>query len=135
MGILIDSDIILDVLTYREPFVHSSRRVLEICEREQNGFVTALILSNVYYILRKCNSHTEVLRQLRVLMTFVGVIAINKEDILRALNSKFNDFEDALQNYAAENSEEIDLIVTRNIKDYKSSSLSVMTPNDFSKRA
>ncbi|MEQ8903705.1 PIN domain-containing protein [Ekhidna sp.] len=134
MGILIDSDVLLDVLTYREPFVSSSRKVLEACENgEQNGFITPLILSNVYYILRKSNPNSEVLRQLRALMTFIGVIAMNKEDVLRALNSKFKDLEDALQNSAAENSLETDIIVTRNTKDYKHSSISVMTPSEFVK--
>jgi hypothetical protein len=53
--------------------------------------------------------------------------------IIRSLNSKFKDFEDALQNYAAEIDKEIDVILTRNSKDFKNSSLLVMTPDNYIK--
>ena len=61
------------------------------------------------------------------------VLIVDKSSILRALNSEFKDFEDALQNYAAEQSKEIDVLITRNIKDFKRSNLSVMTPDDYLK--
>lgn len=54
---------------------------------------------------------------------------INKQTVLEALNSNFKYFEDALQNFSAKNEKGIEIIVTRNIKDYKASELSVMTPN------
>jgi hypothetical protein len=50
-----------------------------------------------------------------------------------AMNSSFKDFEDALQNYSAEADKTIDVIVTRNVKDYKDSTLSVQTPDAFIK--
>ena len=53
--------------------------------------------------------------------------------VLRALNSDFKDFEDALQNYSDELNKEIDIIITRNIKDFKYSKLAVMTPDQFLK--
>jgi hypothetical protein len=53
--------------------------------------------------------------------------------VFRALNSDFKDFEDALQNYSAELNKEIDIIITRNIKDFKYSKLAVMTPDQFLK--
>ena len=49
------------------------------------------------------------------------------------INSDFKDFEDALQNYSAELNKEIDIIITRNIKDFKYSKLAVMTPDQFLK--
>ena len=57
----------------------------------------------------------------------------DKDVILKALNSNFSDFEDALQNYSAELNVYIDIIVTRNIKDFKNSSLGVMTPGNYLK--
>ena len=58
---------------------------------------------------------------------------MDKDVILQALNSDFKDFEDALQNYSAELDKEIDLIITRNIKDFKNSKLAVMTPDNYMK--
>jgi hypothetical protein len=49
------------------------------------------------------------------------------------LNSDFKDFEDALQNYSGELHKEIDVIITRNIKDFKDSKLAVMTPDNYMK--
>ena len=53
--------------------------------------------------------------------------------VFRALNSDFKDFEYALQNYSAELNKEIDIIITRNIKDFKYSKLAVMKPDQFLK--
>ena len=66
-------------------------------------------------------------------MTLTEVLVIDKGIVLKAMNSKFKDFEDALQNYACEYYGEIDLILTRNTKDYKNSEISVMTPEQYYK--
>jgi hypothetical protein len=59
---------------------------------------------------------------------------VNREKLkASSLNSNFRDFEDALQNYSAELNGQIDLIITRNIKDFKNSSLGVMTPENYLK--
>jgi hypothetical protein len=85
----------------------------------------------VYYILRKSHTHNEVVAKLRELLKILNVLLMNKDTVLLALNSEFTDFEDALQNYAAEYNGEINFVVTRNINDYKNSLLKVLTPNDF----
>jgi hypothetical protein len=96
-----------------------------------SGWLTPVILSNMYYILRKSHTHNEVVIKLRELLKILNVLLMNKDTVLLALNSEFTDFEDALQNYAAEYNGEINFVVTRNINDYKNSLLKVLTPNDF----
>jgi predicted nucleic acid-binding protein len=49
---------------------------------------------------------------------------------VKALESKFSDFEDAVQNYCALKNQ-CDMIVTRNIEDYKMSELKVLLPQEF----
>jgi hypothetical protein len=66
-------------------------------------------------------------------MQFIDLSAINKEAVLAALDSGFNDFEDALQHFSALKEKAISAIITRNIKDYRKSNLSVMTPETFLK--
>jgi len=85
----------------------------------------------VYYILRKSYPHNTVVAKLQELLKILNVLSMNKDTVLLALNSEFTDFEDALQNYAAEYNGEVDFVITRNIKDYKNSLLKVLTPNDF----
>ncbi len=67
-------------------------------------------------------------------MSFMEVLVVDKTSILYALNSEFKDFEDALQNYSAEQSKKNDVLITRNIKDFKTSNLTVMTPDSYLKR-
>src|SRR5690606_31395195 len=126
--ILIDTDVILDFFFDREPFSDFASEVLEKCETgEIKGFTTAVIISNVYYLLNKVAKHQIVIEKLRQLTSIVDIVDVDKKVVIEALNSKFKDFEDALQNYAAENAG-VEIILTRNTKDYKNSRLAVLTP-------
>jgi len=132
--VLLDTDILLDFFFDRHPHSETAAVILSLCESNRiEGFVTPVIVSNLYYLLRKTASHALVIDKLRLLMSIVNVLVIDKKTVLQALYSPFKDFEDALQNYAAETSQVINIILTRNIKDYKHSTLSVQTPADFLK--
>ncbi len=134
-NVLIDSDVILDFFFNRKPFSDDATRLLSLCEKKElNGFVTSIMISNIYYLLRKDAKHEKVVENLKMLMTIVNVLTTDKQTVLEALNSKFKDFEDALQNFSAENKNEINVIITRNTKDYKASNLSVMTPETYLKK-
>jgi len=132
--VLIDTDVILDFFFDRKPFSDHAANVLSLCEsREIRGFITSVIISNVYYLLRQTSTHEKVIEKLTQLITITEVLKTDKDIILKALNSNFRDFEDALQNYSAEFNGQVDVIVTRNVKDFKHSSLGVMTPGNYLK--
>ena len=132
--VLIDTDVILDFLFDRKPFSDDASRILSLCESKQiQGFVTAIILSNIYYLLKKVAKHEKVIDSLKMLMNILDIVTTDKTAVLNALNSEFKDFEDALQNFSAEKDKEIKIIITRNIKDYKSSNLSIMQPEIYLK--
>jgi len=134
INILTDSDVILDSLLNRQPFSSNSSKVLALCESKQiNGFVTGLMIANIYYLLKKEHNSQRILEAIKQLLTFLDVLVIDKNIILQSIDSEFGDFEDALQNYSAENYGSINAIITRNIKDYKKSSLSILTPEMFLK--
>jgi predicted nucleic acid-binding protein len=132
--VLIDTDVILDFFFNREPFSEDASAILNLCDKEHiKGFVTPVMVSNVYYLLRKTASHEKVVENLKMLLTIIDILPIDKNTIRIALNSEFKDFEDALQNFSAQSSNEVQVIITRNIKDYKSSKLAVMTPDSYLK--
>lgn len=132
--VLIDTDVILDFFFDRKPFSDNSAKVLALCEsKEITGYVTSVIFCNLYYILRQTAKHEKVVEKLNQLITITEVLTTDKETIKLALNSVFKDFEDALQNFTAEISGDIDVIITRNIKDYMDSALGVMTPENYLK--
>jgi len=131
--VLLDSDVILDLFLDRKPFSDFSVEVLFLCESGKiDGYVTPVIVSNCYYILRKSAKHSAVIQKLKQLLSIVNVLAMDSQSVLKSLDSDFSDFEDALQNYSAELSG-LNAILTRNIKDYKNSKLAILTPEHFCK--
>lgn len=130
--VLIDTDVLIDFFMDREPFAESAETILVLCEEGKiEGFITSVICSNCYYLLRKTASHNKVIRKLRKLLTILNVLVTDKDTLLQALDSEFNDFEDAIQNYSAIQHGEIQTVITRNTKDYRKSNLAVFTPDEF----
>jgi hypothetical protein len=66
-------------------------------------------------------------------MTILDVIAMDRETVMQVLGSGFKDFEDAFQSFAANQSGVIDVILTRNVKDYSKSEMGVLTPEAYLK--
>ncbi len=133
-NILIDTDVLLDFFFDRKPYSHYSTLILSLCERGLlNGYITPVIISNTYYILRRVAKHKKVIEKLKQLLTIIYVLKMDGLVVENALNSEFKDFEDALQNFAAINYGKIEVIVTRNVKDYKKSEIGVLTPESFVK--
>lgn len=129
---LIDTDVILDFFFDRKPFSEFAATIISWSEKKKiDGFITPVICSNVYYLLRQTARHEKVIEKLTQLLTIVDVIQMDKQVILSALVSDFSDFEDALQNYAAIQQGDINVILTRNIKDFKKSKIAVMTPENY----
>jgi len=132
--LLIDTDVILDFFFDREPFAEYSSQIIGLCEVNKiQGFVTPVIFSNLYYLLRQTARHEKVIENLKQLLSITDVLSMDKEVVANALNSGFKDFEDGLQNYAALKNGKIDVIITRNLKDYKNSEIGVLSPESYIK--
>lgn len=130
--ILIDADVILDFFFDRQPFSEFAATILSWCEKKEiEGFITPVICSNVYYLLRQTAKHEKVVEKLTQLLTIIDIIQMDRQVVHYALTSDFIDFEDALQNFAAIQQGDIHVILTRNVKDYKKSSIGVMTPENY----
>ena len=133
-SVLIDTDVILDFFFDRQPFAEFAAELFFLCENNVvKGYTTPVIISNVYYLLRKTAKHEIIIEKLKQLLSLIDIIAMDKEVVINALNSKFKDFEDALQNFAALNNGAIQFILTRNIKDFQNSNLAVITPEMYIK--
>lgn len=132
--VLIDTDVILDFFFDRKPFSEYSAQVIGLCESDKiKGFVTPVIYSNVYYLLRQTARHDKVIDKLKKLLMITDVLLMDKEVVSNALNSGFKDFEDSLQNFAAMKNGQIDVILTRNLKDFSKSEIGVLTPESYIK--
>jgi predicted nucleic acid-binding protein len=132
--ILIDSDVLLDMLTDRKPFSKDALEIFSLCEQKKiQGYVTPIIIANMYFILRKLFTHDAVTNGLDKLLDVIEVAHTDKTVIRNALKSDFKDFEDALQNFSAVKNGKITTIITRNVKDYKKSTLAIVSPEMYLK--
>lgn len=134
MKALIDTNIALDVALERDPFFDESEQIFALIEDQKlEGYFSASTISDFYYLVRKARGHDWTLAFLRQLLSFCQVASVDRSVIESALASSFKDFEDAIQEYAAVESQ-LDAIVTRNPKDFAQSSLSVLTPEQLLER-
>jgi predicted nucleic acid-binding protein len=132
--LFIDTDVIIDFIIDRQPFSREAAQVFTLIDqRKVKGYASALSYSNIYYVLRNYASHKKAITMLNELSDLVGILKVDDDIIKASLASDFKDFEDAIQYYTAQEYKRIDVIITRNIKDYKKSSLPVMTPETFMK--
>ena len=131
--VLIDTDVILDFFFDRKPFSDSAAKVLSLCEsKEITGFITSVILSNVYYLLKQTSTHEKVVEKLSQLVMITEILTTDRSAIIQALNSDFRDFEDAIQYFTAiENDQK--LVISRNKSDFKGSKIPIMTASEFLK--
>ena len=131
--VFIDSDIILDLLCKREPFYTFAAEVFTLGDTKQIDLVTtSVVFANVFYILRKLlgiDKAKELLRKLRII---ISVVSVDEKVVDLALNSKFADFEDGLQYFTARENN-IKIILTRNVIDYKEKELLIQTPEEYLK--
>lgn len=130
--VFIDTNIVIDLLSRREPFYEEAAHLFSLADKKNIELsISSLTVANTSYtLLRQTNSTSakEILRKLRLI---INILPLDDKIIGIALNdNSFDDFEDGLQYFTAiENSQ--DLIITRNLKDFKNSALPVMTARQF----
>jgi len=130
----IDTDVIIDFLSDRKPHSREAAIIFTLIEQKKiKGYASSLTFSNLYYVLRKIESHNKVKSKLESLSQIVGILKVEERTIKEALASDFPDFEDSVQYFSALDSKKIDVIITRNTRDYKKSDIPVMTPGDYLK--
>ena len=129
--VFVDTDIIYDVLAIREPFYESAAKLFTLADEEKITItISALSFANIYYLLAKELSDEQAKQILRKFRILINIAPIDDKIIDLALNSDFNDYEDAIQHFCAiEN--ECRILLTRNLRDYKKALLPVMTANDY----
>lgn len=133
MKVLLDTNIIVDVLSKRNGY-EDSLRVLRCCEvKIIDGWVSTTTITDVMYILRR-HASPELLREsMQTLLAVADIAGIRKVDITRAFSSGMSDFEDAVQAACAKRIN-ADYIVTRNLRDFEGSFVQAVSPADLLKR-
>lgn len=129
--IFLDTNMILDLLGERDPFYASIAKIATLADQKKITLVVSpLSFTTVDYVLSKYEPSDSVLKKLRMFKILCEVCAVDEETIEKGLNSGFSDFEDAVQYFTALQAN-CSIIITRNGKDFKSSTLPVMTAEEY----
>lgn len=128
--VLFDTNIIIDIALEREPFIKNSLKAIHLVGSEIIGYINVLTLVNTFYYARKKVGIELAKEFINNLLNHFEVVNISKITCIDALRSNFTDFEDAVQEFSAVDSD-IQIIVTRNIKDFKHSNLKVVEPKEL----
>ncbi|MDR1633084.1 MAG: PIN domain-containing protein [Dysgonamonadaceae bacterium] len=130
--VLLDTNIVLDFALKREPFYENAQAIFcEIVKGGLEGYITASMVTDIFYLLQKTNGKKFAKDTLADLLVIIDVLTVYREDVYLAQHSGWDDFEDALQTQVAIHSN-MDAIVTRNIKGYKKvQHLDILQPADL----
>jgi len=134
MKLLIDTNVILDILCNRPDFVEDASKIFKLCEiKKVDGYISALSVPNIVYIMRKELDSAKIKEILEKLSLIFTIVDLKAEDIKKAANLDFKDYEDALQSICAKRIK-ANYIVTRNIKDYSNSPITAIKPSELLER-
>lgn len=115
----------------RKEFVDDSVKVFKLCEvKKVIGYISALSISNIVYIMRKELDTTKVKEILEKLSLIFEIVDLKSDDLKRANNLDFKDYEDAIQSAQASRIK-ANYIITINIKDYNNSKVTAIKPSEF----
>jgi predicted nucleic acid-binding protein len=129
--LFIDSDILLDMLLNRDPFFAYTKYLLfESESRPIKLSTSSLVIANINYILAKKTGAAAAKESIRKLVKLIHILPFESDIVDLGLTSKIADFEHAIQNLIAERYK-CDVIITRNIKDYKQATIPVLTAEQF----
>jgi predicted nucleic acid-binding protein len=129
--LLVDTNIVVDLLTRREDFYREAQDLFTLSdEGKVKLLVSSLTFVNTHYLLNRHKNKDESRKILIKFKVLVEVAKLDDKIIELALASDFTDFEDAIQYYTAvENG--VDVIITRNLRDFKTSKLPVLTAKEY----
>lgn len=134
MRVLIDTNVILDVLCNRQGFVEEASKVFKFCEVNKiEGYISAISVPNIVYILRKELDAEKTKKILDQLSLIFKISDLKSDDLKKAANLMFDDYEDALQSVCASRIK-ANYIITRNIKDFTNSKVAAVKPSELLER-
>ncbi|MEH2339045.1 type II toxin-antitoxin system VapC family toxin [Nostoc sp.] len=98
MRVLIDTNIVLDFLQEREPFVQDAARLFErIDAGEVQGFIAATTITNIYYVVRRAAGVKVAQDAIIQVLTDLHICPVDRTILEQAIALNFRDFEDAVQ--------------------------------------
>ena len=131
MKVLIDTNVVLNKLLNQSEFIFGANIVFNLAEiKKITGYVSASAITDIYYIAKKNLGKTVALEAIKKLLYVFQPATVTGDDIFKALDLEWSDFEDSVQFVIGEKLS-VDFIITRNTNDFLYSSIPAVTPEMF----
>lgn len=128
MKVLFDTNVVLDHLLEREPFVESAEQLLSLVDAGKiEGVICSTTVTTIHYLAAKAVGATAGISYLRELLSIFDVACVDKDVLRDALDAGFADFEDGVVHEAARHAG-ASAIVTRDASGFAQSQLPVFSP-------
>jgi predicted nucleic acid-binding protein len=130
--LFLDTNVLFDFVFEREPFINEAEILFKLREKNSVEFyLSALSLANIAYFAKKLNKNPQHI--ISIILEWFNVVPLDSDSFIQTLSADFKDFEDGLQYFSASRINGLHGIITRNKKDFESSTLPVMTPSEYIK--
>lgn len=131
MDLLIDTNIILEMVLKREKYQLTVLLFKTIENIGARAYITATTVTDLFYIIqRQTHNVGRTYTVMRNIFKIVSVLSVTNEDVQGAFEKEWKDFEDSVQYTTAQNNQ-IDYIITSNIKDFESNGGNVLLPEQW----
>ena len=130
MKLFIDTNIVVDFFAHREGFYDDARKLFLVgALKEYELWIGAVQFTDIFYLLTNSSAEqklscAQARQEIIKLRKFIRVSSLTEGDVDEALDSAWEDFEDACV-YQCARKIKADAIITRNKKDFEKSSIKV----------
>jgi len=131
MKILLDTNVVIDVLLAREPFVSPAREIMALVEQKKvQGYICATSITTIHYLMQRSTDKTQADSLIVTLLELFDVSSVSKSTLHDASVNNGIDYEDSVI-YTAAKDTKVDMIITRDNKGFKNASMTVLSPEEF----
>ncbi|PHM11144.1 PIN domain-containing protein [Nostoc sp. 'Peltigera malacea cyanobiont' DB3992] len=132
MRVLFDTNVLLDALLAREPFVADAAFLLETVELGQvEGFMSATTVTDIHYLVgRQTKSAVIAIAAVTQLLALMEICAVDRDVLEQAIALRLTDFEDAVQ-VASAMKLGLEAIVTRDVDGFTGSPIPVLSSKEM----
>ena len=132
MRVLLDTNIVLDYLGANQGFTDDAEGVFDLAsERKDIQLVSSSAVTDILYVLRRALKDRELVRRkYRSFRKKISILSVTEQDIDKAFDRNWKDFEDAVQ-YTVAESNHVNCIITRNKNDFEEDLIPCYTPQEF----
>jgi predicted nucleic acid-binding protein len=129
--LLIDTNVVLDVVLERRPWVEDASALLDAIARHRAvGHIAGHAVTTVYYIVERERDRKVAGTAVSDLLDLLQVVPLSSDDFRRAIGLGLGDYEDAVQ-AAACLQVGADFLVTRNARDFKDAPVLPRSPGEI----